>query len=264
MILPQEIAEPRDPAEVLSKTAWSALGHAYGTAEDVPQMLLGLMDTDLRVRSKALSHLHQVVHHQNTLYTATAPAAVYVAAILGDARTLQAVEKGPHGFPGPMRAELLGWLGSVANEADDEAAAVSRRFGFPPEDYPPFVEICRIRPQLFHAVSAFLNDPDTDVRAAAISACIPLLDDPRLIHHRDALAPLLRDVLAASALWQYRERAIDTLANWGQDTTGLEVRQEGSRSVTPSTSLSHGLSRRRAATTPIPPSEGFLAVAPAR
>ncbi|MFI9211565.1 hypothetical protein ACIGW7_26010 [Streptomyces sp. NPDC053253] len=226
MILPQEMAEPRDHAEVLSGTAWSALEHAYGTAEDVPQMLLDLMDSDLRVRTKALSDLHHVVHHQNTLYAATAPAAVYVAGILGNARTLEAVEKGPHDFPGPMRAELLGWLDSVADAADDEAAAVSRRFGFPPEEYPPFVAICRLRPQLFRAVSPFLSDPDTDVQAAAISACIPLLDDPRLLHHRDTLASLLRDVLAASVLWQYQERAIDALANWGQDTTGLEVRQE--------------------------------------
>ncbi|MFJ7326578.1 hypothetical protein ACIQVN_10060 [Streptomyces cyaneofuscatus] len=202
------------------------MDHAYGTAEDVPQILLDLMDADLRVRSKALSRLHHVVHHQNTLYTATAPAAVYVAGILSDVRTLETVEKEPHAFPGPMRAELMGWLDSVANAADDETAATMRRFGFPPEEYLPFVEICRFRPQIFHAVSAFLNDPDVDVRAAAISACIPLLDDPRLIHHRNSLAPLLRDVLAANILWQYQERAVDALERWGQDTTGLEVRRE--------------------------------------
>ncbi|MER6189261.1 hypothetical protein [Streptomyces cyaneofuscatus] len=61
---------------MLARTAWSTLDHAYYTAEDVPQILLDLVDADLRVRSKALSRLHHVVHHQNTLYTATAPAAV--------------------------------------------------------------------------------------------------------------------------------------------------------------------------------------------
>ncbi|MFH8625515.1 hypothetical protein ACH4A8_27140 [Streptomyces vietnamensis] len=226
MTFPQEATESLDPAELLARTAWSTLDHAYGTAEDVPQILLDLVDADLRVRSKALSRLHHVVHHQNTLYTATAPAAVYVAGVLGDVRTLETVEKEPHAFPGPMRAELLGWLDSVADAADDETAATMRRFGFPPEEYPPFVEVCRIRPLLFRTVSAFLDAPDTDVRAAAVSACIPLLDDPRLIHHRDVLVPLLRDVLAANALRQYRERAVDALGRWGQDTTGLEVRQE--------------------------------------
>ncbi|WP_326735980.1 hypothetical protein [Streptomyces sp. NBC_01022] len=226
MTFPQEATEPLDPAEVLASTAWSALDQAYGTAEDVPQILLDLMHTDLRVRSQALSRLHHVVHHQNTLYTATAPAALYVAGILGDARTLEAVDKERHAFPGPMRVELLGWVDSVANAAGDAAAATMRRFGFPPEEYPPFVAICRIRPQLFHAVSAFLEDRDPDVRAAAISACIPLLDDPRLIHHRDTLIPMLRDSLATSTLRQYRARAIDALEGWGQNTAGLEVRQE--------------------------------------
>ncbi|WP_338494787.1 hypothetical protein [Streptomyces sp. SJL17-4] len=104
-------------------------------------MLRDLMGADVRVRSEALSRLSHLVHHQNTLYTATAPAALYVAGILGDARTLEAVEKRPHSFPGPMRAELLGWLDSVADAADDEAAASSRHLGFPPEEYPPFMRI---------------------------------------------------------------------------------------------------------------------------
>ncbi|MEU6509704.1 hypothetical protein [Streptomyces sp. NPDC046942] len=226
MTLDQELAEPIDPAEVLAATPWGALEHAYGPANDVPEMLTGLTDVDEGVRSRALDDLHHVVHHQNTLYTATAPAALYVAGILGDARSLRSVEKNPHSSPGPMRAELLGWLDSVANEADDEAAAISRRIGFPPEEYPPFVDICRIRPQLFRATSAFLEDPDTHVREAAVSTCIPLLDDPRLRHHRVVLAPLLRNVLAASALWQHRERSIEALTTWGEDTTGLEARQE--------------------------------------
>lgn len=224
--LDQELAEPIDPAEVLTATHWGALEHAYGPANDVPEILTRLTDVDERVRSRALDNLHHVIHHQNTLYTATAPAALYVAGILSDERSLRTVGKDPHSFPGPMRAELLGWLDSVANEADDDAAAISRRFGFPPEDYPPFVEICLIRPQLFRATSAFLDAPDIHVREAAVSTCIPLLDDPRLLRHRVVLAPLLRDVLAASTLWQYRERSIEALTAWGEDTAGLEVRHE--------------------------------------
>ncbi|MEV1026814.1 hypothetical protein [Streptomyces sp. NPDC050264] len=226
MTLDLEFAEPIDPAEVLAATHWSALEHAYGPAADVPEMLTALLDVDEGVRSRALDDLHHVVHHQNTLYTATAPTALYTAGILDDERSLWSVEKTPHSFPGPLRAELLGWLGSVANEATDEASAASRRFGFPTEDYPPFVEARRIRPQLFRATAAFLDDLDTHVREAAVSTCIPLLDDPRLLHHRVALIPLLRDVLAASTLWQYRERSIEALTRWGEDTTGLEVRQE--------------------------------------
>jgi hypothetical protein len=187
-----EFAEPIDAAAVLAETHWNALGHAYGPAGDVPEILTGLLDVDEGVRSQALDDLHHVVHHQDTLYTATGPAALYVAGILGDARTMRSVATDRHGFPGPMRAELLGWLGSVAGSVGYAAAADLRRFGFSPEDHPPFGEICRIRPQLFGAASAFVDAQDTHVREAAAAACIPLLDDPRLHSRRIALAPLLR------------------------------------------------------------------------
>jgi hypothetical protein len=211
-----------DPAAVVSGTDWGTLGHAYGSAEDTPKNLAALLDADQKVRSKALQHLHHAVHHQNTLYTATIPTALYVAAVLADPRIDSPVDKERHSFPGPMRAELLGWLGSVAEAAGDEAAAVSRRLGFPPEDYLPFVQTCRIRPSLYNAVTPFLDDPDPHVREAAIAACIPLLDDPRLLTNRAKLVPLLRDPLGVSELWQYRERAIEALDAWGEDAEGLE------------------------------------------
>ncbi|GGP95902.1 hypothetical protein [Streptomyces melanogenes] len=163
-----------------------------------------------------------MVHHQNTLYEATVPAALYVAAILGDPRTCLPVDEQPNGFPGSLRAALLGWLGA----ASDETAVTGRRIGFPPEEYPPFVQTCQIRPLLYSAVVAFLEDPDPHVREAAVAACIPLLDDTRLKHHREKLVPLLRDPLAASELWQYRERAIETLEAWGEDITGLQVKRD--------------------------------------
>ncbi|WP_329128235.1 hypothetical protein [Streptomyces sp. NBC_01465] len=215
-----------DPAAVLAGYDWGVLEHAYGTAEDTPRWLAALLDDDPRGRARALDHLHYDVHHQNTLYSATVPAALYVAGILADPRTAVPGEKEAQTFPGPMRAELLGWLGSVADEAGDEAEAISRHHGFPPEDYPPFVQTQLIRPLLHTAVAACLDDPDLHVREAAIAACIPLLDDPLLRSRRAALVPLLRGVLGVSRLWQYRERAIDALTRWGEDATGLEGQRE--------------------------------------
>ncbi|MFE9174185.1 hypothetical protein ACFYNZ_32885 [Streptomyces kebangsaanensis] len=214
-----------EPTAVLAETEWGALEHAYGTAEDTPAQLIALLADDQHTRSLALDHLHHVVHHQNTLYAATVPAALYVAAILLGPRTALPVDKRPHDFPGPLRAELLGWLNSVADAADDQAEATMRRLGFPPEDHPPFVRTREIRPLLFSAVSACFDDHDPHVREAALAACIPLLDDPCLRHHRTATAPLLRETLAVSALWQYQERAVEALSAWGEDTTGLEVRR---------------------------------------
>ncbi|MEU5158722.1 hypothetical protein AB0G74_03810 [Streptomyces sp. NPDC020875] len=214
-----------EPGGVLAETDWAALEHAYGPATDTPAHLAGLLDADQGVRSRALDHLHYEVHHQQTLYTATVPAVLYVAGVLPDPRTDRPVDKGPHDFPGSLRAGLLGWLGSVADQVGDEAAEVSRRLGFPPEEYPPFVQVGEIRPLLYVSVAAWTADHDPDVSDAAIAACAPLLDDPRLRHHRTALVPLLREQLAVSALWQYQERAVESLAAWGEDTSGMRVRR---------------------------------------
>lgn len=220
----ESVLEPGlpDPQWTLTHTDWASLHHAYGLAADVPDMLTALLHADQVVRTKALHDLHGVVHHQNTLYEATRPAALYVAAILGDPRTERAVDKGRWPFPGCLRAELLGWIRSVAEAVTDEADAIGTRLGFPNSAYPPAVAICEIRPQLYAAALAYAHDPDPHVREAAIAACVPLLDDPRLRHDRTTLAPLLKEVLGMSELWQHRERAIDALDAWGHDSTGLE------------------------------------------
>ncbi|MFF4270213.1 hypothetical protein [Streptomyces sp. NPDC001536] len=210
------------PQETLTRTNWAELNHAYGPAEDVPKVLVALLDPNQAVRTKALGDIHHVVHHQNTLYEATAPTALYVAAILSDPRTTCSVDKDRWSFPGNMRAELLGWIDSVANDVTDAAYIIDSEHGFPLDDYPSAVAVRDIRPLLFSAAFAYTDDSDRHVREAAIAACIPLLDDPRVRHHQAALVPLIRQILGTSELWQYRERAIDALDAWGEDSTGLE------------------------------------------
>ncbi len=190
-------------------------------ATDVSLNLDRLLDSDQHRRTGALDFLHHVVHHQNTLYEATVPAALYVVGILSDPRTLRPIDRSRKDLPGPMRAALLGWLGAVASEANDAAADAFRRHGFRPEDHLPFVQTNRLLPLLLGPVAAHTRDPDLSVREAAVAACIPLVDDARLRHHRTALMPSVRQVLAASAQWQYRERAINALEEWGEDTAGL-------------------------------------------
>jgi hypothetical protein len=208
--------------DLLTGTDWAALGHAYGSAAEAPRRLVALLDADQGARTRALSYLHNTLHHQNTLYEATVPAALYVAAILSDPRTTRAVDKDRHSFPGCMRAELLRWITSVANEVTDEAAVLSKHHGFPLADYAPAVGIQKIRPTLFSASLPYTEESDRHVREAALTACIPLLDDPRLLHHRRPLVLLIREALGTSELWQHRERAIDTLKAWGEDSSGME------------------------------------------
>ncbi|MGW3262795.1 hypothetical protein [Streptomyces sp. NPDC001056] len=211
-----------DGQALLAGTDWAALRHAYGFATEAPGMLAALCDADQSTRTKALDYLHGTLHHQNTLYEATVPAALYIAAILPDPRTTRAVIKERRSFPGCMRAELLAWIASVASEVTNEAETLCQRLGLPLDGYPPAVGIRMIRPLLFSASLSCTEDTDRHVREAALTACIPLLDDSQLLHHRRALVPLVREVLGTSPLWQHRERAIDALDAWGEDSSGLE------------------------------------------
>ncbi|MFF4799725.1 hypothetical protein ACFY1U_15100 [Streptomyces sp. NPDC001351] len=221
----KRIATPDEREEhrgLLTRANWPAVEHAYGYATEAPKMLAALLDQDQGTRTRALSYIHNALHHQNTLYEATVPAAQYVAAILSDPRTSRTVDKSRYAFPGCMRAELLRWIASVANEVTDDAGALSKHHGFPLDDHAPAVGIQRIRPLLFAASLPYTEESDRHVREAALTACIPLLDDPRLLEHRPPLVPLIREVLGTSELWQHRERAIGTLDAWGEDSSGLE------------------------------------------
>ncbi|MGC4980252.1 hypothetical protein ACLQ18_06320 [Streptomyces sp. DT193] len=215
-------ADLLDSRSTLTQTNWAALHHAYGPAIDAPEILTALLDTDQGVRTKALDSLYGILHHQGTIYEATVPTAQYVAAILPDPRTTLSVDKTHRSFPGCIRADLLAWLGSVADSVTDAVDEVGQRLGFPLDDYPPAVAVREIRPLLLSAVLPYVDDSDRAVREGAIAACIPLLDDVRLLHHRAALVPLVHQVLGTSELWQHRERAIDALDAWGESSAGLE------------------------------------------
>ncbi|MFB7112827.1 hypothetical protein [Streptomyces sp. NPDC056291] len=210
-----------DPANVLADTDWAALEHALGSAADAPAMLAALLEADQSIRTKALRYLHGTLHHGNTLYDATVPAARYVAAILPDPRTTRAVDKEQYDS-GCLRAELLAWIASVAREVTEEAEAVCQRDGHSLHDWPPAVAIQGLRPLLFSASVLYTDDTNRHVRGEALAACIPLLDDPRLLHHRRPLVPLIRKDLGTSVFWQHRAWAIDTLEAWGEDASGLE------------------------------------------
>ncbi|MCX4812158.1 hypothetical protein OG601_16245 [Streptomyces sp. NBC_01239] len=207
---------------LLTATNWATLEHAYGFAAEAPKRLAELLAPDQSTRTKALSHLHHTLHHQNTLYEATVPAALCVAAMLPNPRVSRTVDENHDSFPGCMRTELLLWIASVADAVTDEVDVLRRRHGFPLADYPPAVGIQQIRPQLYSAAVAYVDDTDREVAEAAITACMRLLDDPRLLHHRTALVPAIRQTLGTSDRWQHRGQAIDTLDAWGEDSTGLE------------------------------------------
>ena len=60
--------------EGLNAVNWAALGHAYGSAEDVPGLLRQVRSTNPKLRDDALHELFFTIVHQGTRYSATAPA----------------------------------------------------------------------------------------------------------------------------------------------------------------------------------------------
>ena len=64
--------------EHLSTINWSELSHAYGSAEDVPQLLLGLASPDEQIRQAALGTLYTNIYHQGTIYQASAYAVPFL------------------------------------------------------------------------------------------------------------------------------------------------------------------------------------------
>jgi hypothetical protein len=64
--------------EGLEAVNWAALGHAYGSAEDVPQLLGQVRSADPKVRKDAVQELCSTIVHQGTRYSATTPAVPYL------------------------------------------------------------------------------------------------------------------------------------------------------------------------------------------
>ncbi len=68
--------------EGLDQVDWKRLSHAYGSAEDVPDLLRALMSPDSAVREAAIGELHGNIYHQGTVYEATAYAAPFLLELL--------------------------------------------------------------------------------------------------------------------------------------------------------------------------------------
>ncbi|MFI6053213.1 hypothetical protein ACIBCO_24410 [Streptomyces violascens] len=68
----------RSPAE-LDDVQWRSLTHAYGSAEDVPGLIRALYEADEGTVDEAIYELYGNIHHQGTVYPASAPAVPFLA-----------------------------------------------------------------------------------------------------------------------------------------------------------------------------------------
>ncbi|MEV0097295.1 hypothetical protein [Streptomyces sp. NPDC050738] len=155
------------------------------------------MDDDPEARSRALAALDMAVLHQGSLYTVTAPAALFVAAIL-DHPMGRAEQAGNFPWdeesPRSLRAALLAWLAQVAESAaygedperdranwDWEPWRDATRGERDPDELAALAACRAIRPALYDSVEPHLSALDPHVREAALGAAVPLLSSPLLV-----------------------------------------------------------------------------------
>jgi hypothetical protein len=80
---------------------WASLGHAYGSAQDVPALIRALASSDEDRRKQALYELYGNIWHQGTVYPATAAAVPFLYELL----------KAPDV---PAKSDIAGLLAAIA------------------------------------------------------------------------------------------------------------------------------------------------------
>ncbi|WP_436522344.1 hypothetical protein [Actinoplanes sp. HUAS TT8] len=134
---------------------WASMEHAYGPAEEVPDLIRGLIDPDPAVREESLDEMYGAVHHQGDVYECTVAAVPFLLEALLD----------PHR---PGRGDIAGLLTSIA------------------EQHPADPLVHRAHALVLAAAPALAGlagDPDPELRAAlppllvVVSAALPGLAD---------------------------------------------------------------------------------------
>ena len=87
--------------EALGTVNWGALHHAYGGADDVPDLLRALASSDETRRVEAVKALFGNIWHQGTVYPATAAAVPFLYELL-------------NGVDVPRKSDIAGLLASIA------------------------------------------------------------------------------------------------------------------------------------------------------
>lgn len=136
----------KSPAE-LDTVKWPTLTHAYGSAEDVPELIRVLYQGDEETADEAIYELYGNIVHQGTVYPASAPAVPFLAHAV-------------HHAPG-KREELLMLLATLADH--DPADIESPHWPGSPVAA-VCAELCTVLPELLPC----LTDAERAVRRAAL------------------------------------------------------------------------------------------------
>ncbi|MFC4998589.1 hypothetical protein ACFPIJ_12170 [Dactylosporangium cerinum] len=165
---------------------------------DMRPSLHGLAADDPQSMTIGLSYLWASFIEYPNVFEPAVPAVRYVLALLDRKVGGDTVIRSPDGRLRPLRGHLLTWLSFVADEVGDVRV---RQFvelaGHSPLEYPAWRAVRQLRPQIYDAVAAFLDDPDPGVRQEAITAAVVLVRVPELAVHREHIAAAARAFLDA-------------------------------------------------------------------
>jgi hypothetical protein len=177
----------------LHEIDWSSMHHAYGTAEDVPELLLALRSPDADTRRKALDRYYGAVHHQGDVYPCTSASLPFLYELVADPATADRA----------AIVELLVSIGSVAVERGERRYAEQ-------VDYAGAAAAMRTRAEVFGDLA---SDDDPDVRHAALPGLALFVDDPSPLRDRFAHATEIPEQLVAVEAMGTLARRVPVLAD---------------------------------------------------
>ncbi|MFC8506020.1 PBS lyase [Streptomyces sp. NPDC057411] len=151
----------------IEEVDWASLGHAYGPADDVPELLRGLASADPAERENALDGMYGAVHHQGDVYDSTLACIPFLLELVADP---EVQDRG-------CIVELLTSIGGIDLGDDEEFAELDVE----DEEFIPAANYAMAAAAIAAGADVFLGlvcDPDPEVRLAAPCALASLHPDP--------------------------------------------------------------------------------------
>lgn len=178
----------------LDRTDWASLGHAYGTADEVPGWLRGMVSPDPDVREEAFGNFYSAALHQGSVYSSTEASVPFLFAMADDPAT-------------PDRGQVVALLLSIGREAVDAEEIYAVICGEDGEESTIYPDTANLMRKHADAFVAYAGDPDPRVRRASIEGLGLFLDDA------GRAAGILRDRLVEESGTAERALVVRTMAD---------------------------------------------------
>ncbi|WP_055599302.1 hypothetical protein [Streptomyces aureus] len=151
----------------IEEVDWASLGHAYGPADDVPELLRGLASADPAERETALDGMYGAVHHQGDVYDSTLACIPFLLELVADPAVQ---DRG-------CIVELLTSIGGIELDDDEELDELDSE----DEEFIPAANYAMAAAAIAAGADVFIglvSDPDPEVRLAAPCALASLHPEP--------------------------------------------------------------------------------------